>query len=1681
MSRKLRQAVTVFLTAALLIPSGWFAPAAEAADPEIPVILYHRIVENATDDWTHTSAENFNKQMKYLNDNGYDTLSAEQYVSILEGTEEAPDKPILLTFDDATPDFVTHALPVLKQYGMHSVQFVISDWIGGGYSMTATQLEALADEPSVSLQNHSKTHNQSLWTSSITKEQAAEEISAANAYLKGITGNDPILMAYPYGAFNADAEAAAQENGIKYALKVGYPNQGDFAMGRHYMMRSTTLSQFAAMVGGPAPAEEPDTDTVTVYHETFAAGKGLAAQSGSASLTPVTDKVFAGNDDGGALYVSSRANTWDAADFKFADIGLENGKTYTVTVTGYVDADVNVPEGAQAYLQTVNSYSWLAGADFAAGSAFTMTKEFTVDTSKDSAIRVQSSEDGKSVPFYIGDILITAKKAAAAEREVYHESFASGNGLATQSGGASLTPVTGKAFAGNDDGAALYVSNRANTWDAADFKFADIGLENGKTYTATVTGFVDEDVTIPEGAQAYLQTVNSYTFLAGADFAAGSAFTLTKEFTVDTGKDSALRVQSSEDGKTVPFYIGDIRITEKASSGGGEEEPPRPPAQDFNTITFENEELGGFEGRAGTETLTITNEANHTEGGSYALKVENRSNTWHGPALRVEKYVDKGYEYKISVWVKLISPESSQLQLSTQVGSASPSYNNLTAKTISTSDGWVLYEGTYRYTSVSDEFLTIYVESSNNSTASFYIDDISFESTGSGPVEIEKDLVPIKDQYQDDFLIGNAVSSADLSGVRLELLKMHHNVVTAENAMKPDYAYDSNRQFDFTAEDELVAAIEEQGLLLHGHVLVWHQQMPLWLSTEADGTTPLSRDTALENLRTHIETVMEHFGDKVISWDVVNEAMNDNPPNPADWKASLRNSPWKAAIGDDYVEQAFLIAREVLDAHPEWDDIKLYYNDYNDDNQNKATAIANMVKELNDKYAAENDGKLLIDGVGMQAHYNLNTKPENVEASLKRFIDLGVEVSVTEIDITAGADSELSDKQAKAQGYLYAQLMKIYKKYADHIARVTFWGLNDATSWRASQSPLLFDKDLKAKPAYHGVIDPDTFIAENPPEAGSVNQTTAKFGTPVIDGTIDGIWSQTASIPINRYQMAWQGANGTAKALWDNDYLYVLFEVSNAELDKTSANPWEQDSVEVFLDQNNGKTTSYQEDDGQYRVNYDNETSFNPASIAEGFVSAAKVSGTNYTVELKIPLNDVTPAKGTKLGFDVQINDGKNGARQSAASWNDTTGQGYQDTSVFGVLTLTDNSDTPSGSIGGGYTPPAGSVEQKDGSVTIKPEVKNDGNRVIGHVSGENLKKALELASSGDGGIKQIAIEVPSQANANAYEVQLPSQSLKGQDRFILSVKTGNGTIEIPSNMLSNVPANGEQVSIRVAKAPTDGLDAATREQIGDRPVLDLSVVVGNETIAWNNPDAPVTISVPYTPTEEELSHPDSIVVWYIADNGDVTPIPNGRYNKATGAVIFKTTHFSTYAVASVVKSFGDLHDVPWAKQAIEAMAARDVVKGTSADSFSPHHAIKRADFIALLVRALELQASGENEAMFSDVQATGYYYEELVIAAELGIAAGYGDGTFKPDQPISRQDMMALTARALAAAGIQLKGSDALSAYADADTIAEYALDSAAALTEAGIVNGKNGKIAPNDMLTRAEAAVILYRIWSL
>jgi len=184
--------------------------------------------------------------------------------------------------------------------------------------------------------------------------------------------------------------------------------------------------------------------------------------------------------------------------------------------------------------------------------------------------------------------------------------------------------------------------------------------------------------------------------------------------------------------------------------------------------------------------------------------------------------------------------------------------------------------------------------------------------------------------------------------------------------------------------------------------------------------------------------------------------------------------------------------------------------------------------------------------------------------------------------------------------------------------------------------------------------------------------TTAVQGKPAIDGKIDDIWSKANTISTDRWVQGSSGSTAKVRTLWDDGYIYVLAEVTDKLLTKKSANVWEQDSAEIFIDQNNGKTSTYEADDGQYRINFDNEASVNPGTLAGNLVSAVQKTKDGYIVEASIAWTGTAPKAGDIIGFDFQVNNDENddGVRDSVAIWNDTTGQSYQNTSALGLLIL---------------------------------------------------------------------------------------------------------------------------------------------------------------------------------------------------------------------------------------------------------------------------------------------------------------------------------------------------------------------------------------------------------------------------
>ncbi len=179
-------------------------------------------------------------------------------------------------------------------------------------------------------------------------------------------------------------------------------------------------------------------------------------------------------------------------------------------------------------------------------------------------------------------------------------------------------------------------------------------------------------------------------------------------------------------------------------------------------------------------------------------------------------------------------------------------------------------------------------------------------------------------------------------------------------------------------------------------------------------------------------------------------------------------------------------------------------------------------------------------------------------------------------------------------------------------------------------------------------------------------------GRPTIDGQEDKLWKNATEITTQRFAFGTAGAKAKVKLLWDAGYLYVYATVADPTLSKASSNPWEEDSVEIFVDPNNAQTRAYQADDSQYRVNFDNEVSVGGSTSAADITSATRRVSGGYVVEAAIRIDSAETKRGSILGFDFQVNDdgSGNGARTSVATWNDVSGNAYQDPSQFGALIL---------------------------------------------------------------------------------------------------------------------------------------------------------------------------------------------------------------------------------------------------------------------------------------------------------------------------------------------------------------------------------------------------------------------------
>lgn len=334
----------------------------------------------------------------------------------------------------------------------------------------------------------------------------------------------------------------------------------------------------------------------------------------------------------------------------------------------------------------------------------------------------------------------------------------------------------------------------------------------------------------------------------------------------------------------------------------------------------------------------------------------------------------------------------------------------------------------------------------------------------------------LKKVFQDDFLIGTALNLGQIDatdGSTNKLIKQQFNAITAENIMKAQVIHPRWGKFDFDAADKFVTYGDRHGMYTVGHTLIWHSQLPSFVQTITQV------DSLRQFMDLHIRTIAKRYASSVDSWDVVNEALNED--------GSWRESVFYKILGEDYIIDAFRIAAE---AAPK---AKLYYNDYNIEQPAKRAGAIRLIKKLQ-------ASGVRIDGVGIQGHWHVDQLPlEAIEQSILEYAALGLEVAITELDLEVlprnfqGADvnrrmathhpaldpyvNGLPDSVQQQLAADYESLFRLFLKHGNHISRVTFWGVNDKYSWLnnwpirgRTNYPLVFDRDNRPKEAFLKII-----------------------------------------------------------------------------------------------------------------------------------------------------------------------------------------------------------------------------------------------------------------------------------------------------------------------------------------------------------------------------------------------------------------------------------------------------------------------------------------------------------------------------------------------------------------------------------------------------------------------------------
>ncbi len=330
----------------------------------------------------------------------------------------------------------------------------------------------------------------------------------------------------------------------------------------------------------------------------------------------------------------------------------------------------------------------------------------------------------------------------------------------------------------------------------------------------------------------------------------------------------------------------------------------------------------------------------------------------------------------------------------------------------------------------------------------------------------------LKDYFKDFFTMGVSVMPQELKTDEGDMILHQFGSLTPENSMKMAPIHPRENFYNWKDADSVVAFARRNHLKIRGHCLCWHNQVPRWFFIDSATGKQVSKEVLLQRLKEHITAVVTRYKDAVYAWDVVNEAIDDNPA------VFFRNSLWYQICGEEYIPKAFQFAHE---ADP---DALLFYNDYNEISPTKREKIYQLVKNLK-------DAGVPIHGLGLQGHWAINEPSRGqLDSTLSRFAALGVRLQITEMDISVypkehnarerkpgDADTSFSVEKEQRQIEQYKMCFELFRKYRQSISAITFWNISDRRSWLDNfpvrgrkDYPLLFDRNLKPKKAFWEVV-----------------------------------------------------------------------------------------------------------------------------------------------------------------------------------------------------------------------------------------------------------------------------------------------------------------------------------------------------------------------------------------------------------------------------------------------------------------------------------------------------------------------------------------------------------------------------------------------------------------------------------